>query len=336
MIDERISLACGSGGRAMHALLEKVIFPRLNNPLFQGEEDAALLPLEGATLAFSTDSYVVSPLFFPGGDIGRLAINGTVNDLAMRGAIPRYLSLGLILEEGFPLADLERILDSMGQAALEAHVQVVTGDTKVVARGQADGLFVNTSGVGLVPPGIAISAANAQVGDSLILNGGLGEHGIAVLSQREGLGFEAEVVSDTAPLNGLVAELLSAGEGIRALRDPTRGGLAASLNEIARSSRVGMIVEEEALLIQPAVAAACELLGLDPLYLANEGKMIACVHPAEAGKILSRMRGHRYGQESRIIGRVTADHPGRVVLNTAIGGSRIVDIPAGELLPRIC
>lgn len=336
MADERISLACGSGGRAMHALLEKVIFPRLNNPLFQGEEDAALLPFDGVTLAFTTDSYVVSPLFFPGGDIGRLAVNGTVSDLAMRGAIPLYLSLGLILEEGLPLADLERILDSMEQAAREARVQVVTGDTKVVARGQADGLFINTSGVGLVPPGIAISAANAQVGDSLILNGGLGEHGIAVLSQREGLGFEAEVVSDTAPLNGLVAEMLSAGRGIHALRDPTRGGLAASLNEIARSSRVGIVLEEEALPIQPAVAAACELLGLDPLYLANEGKMIACVHPADAGKILSRMRGHRYGREARIIGRVTADHPGRVILKTAIGGSRIVDIPAGEILPRIC
>lgn len=321
----------------MQALLEEVVFPRLANSLLQGGEDAAVLEFEGVRLAFTTDSSVVDPLFFPGGDIGRLAVNGTVNDLAMRGAIPCYLSLGLILEEGFPLVDLERVLESIGQAAREARVQVVTGDTKVVPRGHADRLFVHTSGLGIIPPGVEVSAVCARPGDRILLNGGLGEHAVAILSQREGLGFEAEVVSDTVPLNALVGELLRGKPAaIHTLRDLTRGGLAAAANEIARSSGVGLDLEEENIPLMPVVSAACELLGLDPLYLANEGKFMACVEPSEADNILARMRNHPYGRGAQLIGRVTTDHAGKVYLKTAIGGTRIVDVPEGELLPRIC
>jgi len=332
---ERILLAHGSGGRLAHDLIEKVLVKPLSNPLLDRLDDSAVFSCSGR-LAFTTDSYVVNPIFFPGGDIGRLAVCGTVNDLSMVGAKPLYLSLAFIIEEGLALDELERVLLSVQAAAQEAEVQIVTGDTKVVNKGSADRLFINTSGVGVVPEGMDISGSNAQPGDKLILSGTIGDHGIAVLSQREGLGFTTKLESDCAPLNGLVVEMMAASKRIHAMRDPTRGGLATTLNELAAQSKVGIKIEEEKVPVRDEVRGACEMLGIDPLYVANEGKLVAIVHPEDAEAVLRTMRQHRYGKNAAIIGEVRADHPGRVVMKTTLGASRIVDMLVGDPLPRIC
>lgn len=332
---ERILLAHGSGGRLAHDLIEQVLLKPLSNPLLDRLDDAAVFDC-GGRLAFTTDSYVVQPIFFPGGDIGRLAVCGTVNDLSMVGATPLYLSLALIIEEGLLLSDLERVLASVREAVLEAGVQIVTGDTKVVDQGSADGLFVNTAGVGPLPEGTEVSGWGARPGDWVILSGTIGDHGIAVLSRREGIGFSTTLLSDCAPLNGLVARMLAASPRVHAMRDPTRGGLATTLNEIAAQSGVSIRIEEEAVPVRPEVRGACDMLGMDPLYVANEGKVVAMVHPDDAGAVLQAMRGHRYGKDAAVIGEVRAEHPGRVVMRTALGASRIVDMLAGDPLPRIC
>jgi hydrogenase expression/formation protein HypE len=278
----------------------------------------------------------VSPLFFPGGDIGKLAVCGTVNDLSMVGAVPRYLSLSLIIEEGFLFSQLRRIVTSIQEAANEALVKVITGDTKVVNRGCADKLFINTAGIGIIPPGVNISGHHAKAGDKVIVSGSIGDHGIAVVSQREGLRFESELRSDCAPLNTLVGDMLEASPAIHCLRDPTRGGLASALNEVAQSSNIGIRIEEETIPFSDSVRAACELLGFDPLHLANEGKLVAIVAPQDAERVLQAMRKSKYANEARIIGEVVPDHPGRVVMKTRFGTHRIIDMLAGELLPRIC
>jgi hydrogenase expression/formation protein HypE len=332
---DRILLAHGSGGRLMHDLIKKSFVAALSNPILEKLDDSAVFDLNGR-LAFTTDSYVVSPIFFPGGDIGKLAVCGTVNDLSMTGATPLYLSLSFIIEEGLLLADLEKIVNSISEAATEAGVRIVTGDTKVVNRGSADRLFINTSGVGIVPHGIDIAGANARPGDKVIVSGTLGDHGMAVLSQREGIRFQMPVPSDCAPLNKMVAEMLATGAEIHCLRDPTRGGLATTLNEFAQQSRVGIKIDELSIPVNPAVLGACELLGFDPLYVANEGKLVAVVAPNDAGRVLAAMRKNRYGQKAVVIGEVVVEHPGRVVLKTRLGASRIVDVLVGELLPRIC
>ena len=335
MNDEIILLAHGSGSRLSHELIEKNFLPSLANPLLAKLDDSAVFDLSGR-LAFTTDSYVVSPIFFPGGDIGKLAVCGTINDLAMSGAVPLYLSLSFIIEEGLTLGELKKVVSSIKAAAEEAGVKIVTGDTKVVNRGSADKLFINTSGIGIVPEGIDISGVNAKVGDKVILSGNIGDHGIAVMSQREGLKFSVPVQSDCAPLNKLVSQMLEASSQIHCMRDPTRGGLATTLNELARQSKIGIRIEEEKIPVHDGVRAACELLGFDPLYVANEGKLIAIVAPGDAEKILARMKRNRYGAGASIIGEVTDDHKGKVIMKTRLGSSRIVDMLSGELLPRIC
>ena len=334
-MNDRILLAHGSGGKLSHDLVENSFVSVLGNPILNTLEDSAVLELSGR-LAFTTDSYVVSPIFFPGGDIGKLAVCGTVNDLSMSGATPLYLSLSLIIEEGLLIADLKKIIASIQHTATEAGVKIVTGDTKVVNKGSVDKLFINTSGVGLVPLGIDISAANARPGDKIIVSGTLGDHGIAVLSQREGLEFNVPVPSDCAPLNRLVAEMLEASTNIHCLRDPTRGGLATTLNEFARRSGAGINLDEGNIPVKKAVASACELLGFDPLYVANEGKLVAIVAPEDADKVLTRMKQNRYGREAAIIGEVVKEHPQRVVVKTRLGASRIIGMLVDELLPRIC
>lgn len=291
---------------------------------------------ESPRLAFSTDSFVVHPLIFPGGNIGDLAVYGTVNDLAMAGAQPRFLSAAFILEEGLPMDTLGQITTTFAQAAKSSGVQVVTGDTKVVDKGHGDGLFINTTGIGLIPSGVQIAPGNAQVGDVVIVSGTIGDHGMAIMSVREGLEFETRILSDTAPLHELVETMLAASLDIHCLRDATRGGLAAALNELAKSSRIGISFEEGRVPLQPAVKAACEMLGMDPFYVANEGKLVAIVKGAVAEEVLAAMQSHPLGQQAAIIGQVVAEHPGLVVSKTGIGGSRVVDLPAGELLPRIC
>ncbi len=335
MDDETILLAHGSGSRLSHDLIEKNFLPILTNPLLAKLDDSAVFDLSGR-LAFTTDSYVVSPIFFPGGDIGKLAVCGTVNDLSMSGAAPLYLSLSFIIEEGLTLGELKKVVSSIKAAAEEAGVNIVTGDTKVVNRGSADKLFINTSGIGIIPEGIDISGANARVGDKIILSGTIGDHGIAVMSQREGLKFSVPVQSDCAPLNKLVSQMLQASSKINCLRDPTRGGLATTLNEFASQSGVGISIEEDKIPVRDAVRAACELLGFDPLYVANEGKLVAIVAPNDAGKILAKMKRNNYGADASIIGEVIAEHKGKVILKTRLGASRIVDMLSGELLPRIC
>lgn len=334
-MSDRILLAHGSGGKLAHELIEKVLLKPLSNPLLDRLDDSAIVPFSGR-LAFTTDSYVVNPIFFPGGDIGKLAVCGTVNDLSMVGATPLYLSLAFIIEEGFLLDELERVLVSVQAAARDAQVQIVTGDTKVVNRGSADKLFVNTAGIGVVPEGIDISGSNAKPGDKVILSGTIGDHGIAVLSQREGLGFSTRLESDCAPLNGLVAEMMVASKRIHVLRDPTRGGLATTLNELAAQSKVSIRIEEEAIPVRDEVRGACEMLGIDPLYVANEGKLVALMSAEDAEAVLAKMRHHRYGKNAAIIGEVQPDHPGRVVMKTTLGASRIVDMLVGDPLPRIC
>jgi hydrogenase expression/formation protein HypE len=332
---EKILLAHGSGSRLSHDLVSKVLAPAIMNPMLARMDDSAVLELSGR-LAFTTDSYVVNPIFFPGGDIGRLAICGTVNDLSMSGAKPLYISLALIIEEGLDMDDLRRVMQSVGEAAAEAGVQVVTGDTKVVDRGKADRLFINTAGIGLIEGAADISGANARPGDKIILSGGIGEHGMAVMSRREGLRFSLPVASDCAPLNHLVAAMMAAGSNIHSLRDPTRGGLAATLNEFARQSDVGIVIQEDKIPVHDGVRGCCELLGLDPLYIANEGKLVAAVAEGDAAAVLSAMRENKYGRQAAVIGCVTDGHRGRVVMKTNIGSSRIVDMPVGEILPRIC
>jgi hydrogenase expression/formation protein HypE len=315
--------------------VEKKLLPFLANPALNKLDDSAIFEASGR-LAFTTDSHVVNPIFFPGGDIGKLAVCGTVNDLAMSGAKPLYLSLSAIIEEGFLLSELEQIMQSIKKAAEEAEVTIIAGDTKVVSRGQADKLFITTSGVGIISPGVDISGANARAGDKVLLSGTIGDHGIAVMSQREGLRFSMTLESDCAPLNKLVSQMLEVSSKIHCLRDPTRGGLATTLNELARQSKVGIVVEETKIPVQEEVKAACELLGLDPIYVANEGKLVAIADPADADKILARMRKNRYGRDAAIIGEVTEEHQGKVVMKTKLGPSRIVDMLSGELLPRIC
>jgi hydrogenase expression/formation protein HypE len=334
MNEDRILLAHGSGGKLSHDLI-KSFLPAMANPILEKLDDSAVLELSGR-LAFTTDSYTVNPIFFPGGDIGRLAICGTINDLSMSGARPLYLSLSFIIEEGFPITELNKILTSIKKAVDEAEVTIVTGDTKVVNQGSADKLFINTAGVGLIPEGVNISAANARPGDRVILNGNIGDHGIAVISRREGLKFQVPVPSDCAPLNKLVAAMLSASTNIHCLRDPTRGGLATTLNDFAEQSGVGIRIEEGKIPMDKAVLAACELLGFDPLYIANEGKLVAIVPPDDAELILKKMKRNKYGTRAAIIGEVIAEHPRKVVMKTSLGASRIVDMPVGELLPRIC
>ena len=331
-----VEMTHGSGGRAMAQLIEDLFVAHLDNALLRQGNDQALFQPPLGRLVVSTDSHVIAPLFFPGGDIGCLSVHGTLNDVAMAGARPLYLTAGFILEEGFPLAELERIVASMAQAATEAGVPVVAGDTKVVERGKADGVFITTTGIGVVPAGVEISGDQAQPGDAILLSGSIGDHGVAVMSQREGLGFETEIQSDTAALQGLVARMVEAVPGIHCLRDPTRGGLATTLNELARQSNVGMRLREAAIPIKPAVAAACELLGLDPLYVANEGKLVAICVQDDAERLLKAMRAHPLGTDAAIIGEVVADPHGFVRMETSFGGSRIIDWLAGEQLPRIC
>jgi len=338
---DRIVLGHGSGGKLSRRLIEQVFMPALRNPFLDMRDDSAVFQIpmmiaDGARLALSTDSHVVSPLFFPGGDIGRLAVCGTVNDLSMVGASPLYLTAGFILEEGLSVADLERILQSMKHAAEEAGIFIVAGDTKVVQKGKADGLYINTAGVGLVDPLVNISGANAKPGDIIILSGSIGDHGIAVLQARGELGFESQIESDVAPLNHLTHGMLEASKEIHVLRDPTRGGLATTLNEIASQSQVGIIIEETLLPVNPAVASACEMLGFDPLNVANEGKLVAFVSESSASKVIEAMKHTEIGKDSVAIGRVVSTPPGIVLMKTQIGSTRILDSLSGEMLPRIC
>jgi hydrogenase expression/formation protein HypE len=335
----RVLLGHGSGGQLSAALMRDVIGPALavaggaaQGPL----NDAAVVDVAGSRLAFTTDSFVVSPLEFPGGDIGELAVFGTVNDLAMMGAQPLALSLAYVIEEGLPIDELRKVTESVARAAARAGVRIVTGDTKVVGRGAADGLFVNTAGIGLVAEEIAVGADRAAPGDAVILSGPIGLHGIAIMSVREGLGFEVEIASDTQPLNALVAAIVGACPDVHVLRDPTRGGLASALNEIAGASRVGIDLSEETIPIPGPVRAACEMLGLDPLHVANEGKLVAIVPAASVDAVLAAMRGVTEGAEAVEIGRVVADHPSMVTVRTIVGSQRIVDMLVGEQLPRIC
>ena len=336
MTDDIILLDHGSGGKIAHRLTAELLLPLFENPILADLHDGAVLELDSGRIAFSTDTFTVTPLFFPGGDIGDLAVNGTVNDVAMCGAKPLFISLALIIEEGFPRADLERILKSVRRAADKAGVIVVTGDTKVVPKGAADGLFINTSGIGLIPPGLNIASTAAQPGDHVLLSGTMADHGMTILTQREGLAFEHAIQSDSAALNHMVAGITAASTNVHVLRDPTRGGVGTTLNEIAQSSKVGIVINEERLPVRPEVAGVCELLGFDPLYVANEGKLLAFVPADDSEKVLTAMRCDPHGQEACIIGRVTADHPGQVILETRVGGRRIVDMLTGEQLPRIC
>ena len=333
----QVDMAHGAGGRAMAQLIEELFARHLGNEWLAQGDDGALLPGTGAgRLVMATDSHVVSPLFFPGGDIGCLSVHGTLNDVAVMGATPLWLSAAFILEEGFPLADLARIVQSMAQAARDAGVPVVTGDTKVVERGKGDGVFITTTGVGVVAPGCELSGRKAQVGDAILVSGTLGDHGMAIMAVRESLGFESAIVSDTAALHGLIAAMRASGAELHVLRDPTRGGLATTLNEIAQQSGVGMMLHEKTIPVKPAVAAACEFLGLDPLYVANEGKLLAICAATDAQKVLATMRAHPLGLEAAIIGSVLEDSHHFVQMTTSFGGRRIVDWLSGEQLPRIC
>jgi len=330
-----VVLGHGSGGKLTAQLIRDLILPAFDNPLLNRLDDQAVLEAGGARIAFTTDGFVVTPLFFPGGDIGKLAVHGTINDLAMSGAVPLALSAALIIEEGFSMDELRRVVASMAEAARAAGVPIVTGDTKVVPHGAADGMFVTTSGVGLVPAGVNISAGNARPGDRILLSGTIADHGMAVMAQREGLEFEGAIESDTAALHRLVAAMTAAGE-IHALRDPTRGGLGATLVEIAAAARIGVEAHARAIPVKEPVRAACELLGIDPLFVANEGKLAAFVPPESAARVLAAMRAMPEGRDAVEIGEAVAAHPGMVLLKTEIGGTRVVDLPFGEQLPRIC
>ncbi len=332
-----ILMAHGGGGRLTQMLIEGMFLKAFGNPALEVLHDGALLDVERGRLAFSTDSFVVKPLFFPGGDIGSLSVHGTVNDLAMCGARPIALSVGLILEEGLPMEDLWRVVQSMQQAAGAVGVPIVTGDTKVVDRGKGDGVFINTSGIGVIPPGVDITPRRARPGDRILINGPIAVHGVAIMSVREGLDFQTELRSDSAPLHDLVALVLrAAGDGVHVLRDPTRGGVASALNEIARSARVGMVLDESKIPVDEEVRGACEILGLDPLYVANEGKCLMIVARDSADAVLRSMLAHPLGGRAEIIGEVVEAHPGTVTLRSRVGGTRVVDLLTGEQLPRIC
>jgi hydrogenase expression/formation protein HypE len=336
MAEDKILLAHGSGGRLTHDLIKEIFLPRFSNPFLKPLDDSAKITNRQGSIGFTTDSYVVNPIFFPGGDIGKLAVCGTVNDLSMIGAIPYYLSLSLIVEEGFSIELLQQIASSIHKTAEKAGVSIVTGDTKVVEHGAADQLFINTSGIGWIKSGINLSGINAKPGDHILSSGHLGDHEIAILSQREGFYFQGEIKSDCAPLNDLVGKMLDACPSIRCMRDPTRGGLATTLNEIASMSSVGMVIEEEKIPVRESVRGICELLGLDPLYLANEGKLVAICPPNEAKRLLEVMKDHPLGRHGEIIGKVTEQSQKRVILHTLIGGHRILDMLTGGQYPRIC
>jgi len=333
---DKILLDHGSGGKISHGLTTDIMLPVFDNPILSKLDDGAVFDIEGKRLAFSTDTYTVDPIFFPGGNIGDLAINGTVNDIAMCGATPLYLSTGLIIEEGFLISDLKKIIHEMGIAAQKANVKVVTGDTKVVPKGAADKIFINTSGIGLIPKGIDVAISNARPKDKILLSGSIADHGITVLTKREGMSFELSVKSDSAPLNHMVSRMFSGSTDIHVLRDPTRGGVGTALNEIAEKSNIGIRIFESKIPVKDEVAGACELLGFDPLYLANEGKLLAFVGPDHAEDVLAVIKEDEFGNDACIIGEVISDSPGRVVMETKIGGTRIVDMLTGEQLPRIC
>ncbi|MBI5933225.1 MAG: hydrogenase expression/formation protein HypE [Chloroflexi bacterium] len=334
--NEQIVMGHGSGGKMSHDLIRKTFLAAFDNSILRTGDDAAPIAVNGTRLAISTDSHVVTPLFFPGGDIGKLAVCGTVNDVAMLGARPLYLTAGFILEEGLPIETLQRVVESMSAAAKEAGIQIVAGDTKVVEKGKVDGLYINTTGIGEILPNVNIGGAQAKPGDVVILSGSIGDHGIAVLGARGELGFTSAIQSDVAPLNHLIEAMLEADKNIHVLRDPTRGGLATTINEIAAQSKVAIHLNEQSIPVKPAVNAACEMLGFDPLYVANEGKLIAIVPPESADKILTAMRSTKYGEDAVVIGEVKEDVRGRVLMKTAIGTTRVVDMLAGEMLPRIC
>ncbi len=336
MKKDTIRLDHGSGGKIAHKLLTNVMLPKFDNPILSQLNDGAIFDIEGTRLAFSTDTYVVDPIFFPGGNIGDLAINGTVNDLAMCGSTPLYLSMGLILEEGFLVSDLDKILEQMALAAEKAQVKIVTGDTKVVPKGASDKIFINTSGIGLIPEHVDISSSRARAGDKIILSGSIADHGMTILTQREGLTFDSPLRSDTAPLNHMTKRMLDVCRDIHVLRDPTRGGVGTALNEIAISSNAGIIIHENEIPVNDWVAGVCELLGFDPLYVANEGKLLAFVAPEHVEKVLAAVREDTFGKDACIIGEVVTESPGKVFMKTRIGGTRIVDMLTGDQLPRIC
>lgn len=336
MKTDHILLDHGGGGKISHSLITETMLPIFDNAIISRLDDGAIFKIEDKQFAFSTDSYVVDPIFFPGGNIGDLAVNGTVNDLAMCGAVPLYLSVGLIIEEGFPMTDLEIILNGMRIATKKAEVKVVTGDTKVVPKGAVDKIFINSSGIGLIPEHVNISGHNARPGDKVLLSGSIADHGITVLTQREGMDFDSPIVSDTAPLNHMVKRMLLACEDIHVLRDPTRGGVGTALNEIAISSKVGIRIYENKIPVKDEVSGICELLGFDPLYIANEGKLLAFIEADSADEVLKIMRKDEFGKDACIIGEVISDNPGNVFMQTRIGGTRIVDMLTGEQLPRIC
>lgn len=334
--DKKIVMGHGAGGKMSSDLIKNIFLRILDNPFLRAGDDSAVANIPNGNVAISTDSHVVFPLFFPGGDIGHLSVCGTVNDVAMMGAKPLYMSAGFILEEGFSIATLEKIVLSMKSAADEAGISIICGDTKVVERTKADGIYINTTGIGIIPAGININGRNAQVGDVIILSGTVGDHGLAVLGARGNLGFEADIQSDSAPLNHMISSMLAVSNNIHVLRDPTRGGLATTLNEIAQQSQVGMLIEESSIQVRPAVASVCEMLGFDPLYVANEGKLIAIVAPQDSEKVLKAIKQNKYGHDATIIGQVVREPVNRVLLKTNLGSTRVVDILMGEILPRIC
>jgi hydrogenase expression/formation protein HypE len=334
--NDTILLDHGAGGKVSHSMFSEIILPLFDNTLLAKQDDGAVFDVPAGRMAFSTDSYTVDPIFFPGGDIGELAVNGTVNDVAMCGATPLYISVGLIIEEGMKVTDLKRILQSMAGAAQKAGIRIVTGDTKVVPRGKVDKIFINTSGIGLLPEGVNVSGQGAKPGDKVIVSGTIADHGVTILSEREGLKFDSDVKSDSAPLNHMVKAVLESGYPVHVLRDPTRGGLGTTLNEIAVQSSVGIRLFEERLPVRGPVQGICELLGFDPLYLANEGKLIAIIPEADANNVLDIIRRDEFGKDAVVVGEVIDQDPGRVVLETLIGGTRIVDMLTGEQLPRIC
>lgn len=333
---EHITSAHGSGGRMTHELVTDVFYRHFGNPILERNDDAAVVEMAGGKLAFTTDTFVVKPMFFPGGDIGKLAVCGTVNDLAVSGAVPEYMSCGFIIEEGLSFGDLEKIVSSMSACAREAGVRIVTGDTKVVGRGEADGIFINTSGIGTVKAGLELGVEKINPGDKVVISGTVGDHGLAVLGQRKGLEFKSDIISDCAPLNAMLEKAVEAAPGIRFMRDPTRGGLATTLNEITMDAGFGIVIEEEKVPISESVRGACELLGMDPLYIANEGKVMIVVDPAGEEKLLEALRASAYGRGAVVIGEVTSGGPGKVRLLTRYGVERIIDMPAAEQLPRIC
>jgi hydrogenase expression/formation protein HypE len=333
---DKIQLAHGGGGRLSNELVEELLLPIIGNPILDKLNDQGIVEVNSSRIAMTTDSYVINPIFFPGGDIGELAVYGTVNDLAMGGARPLYLSLGLIIEEGFPFTDLERILQSIKRAADRSNVRIVTGDTKVVNKGGVDGIFINTSGIGIVESDLYLSADNLKVGDKVLVSGYIGDHGIAIMSVREGLVFQNPVQSDSAPLNQLVQSVLQTNAEVHAMRDPTRGGVASTLNEFAARSNVGILLQEDELPVRPEVVEACDILGLDPLYVANEGKAVIIAAAHSADRVLAAMRANPLGTMSRAIGEVTEMHKGKVMMRTRHGATRVVDMLSGEQLPRIC